>query len=88
MADRIRLRTDDVEWREADGEVVVLDMRDSTYFAVNRTGAAVWPELVEGATREDLVQRLVDRFDVDEGTAAEDLDRFLGEVRERGLLAA
>jgi coenzyme PQQ synthesis protein D (PqqD) len=87
MSDPVRLRPDDVEWREVEGEVVVLDLRDSTYFAVNETGAAIWPELARGTTREQLVARLVDRFAVDEATASKDLEAFLSALGERGLLA-
>jgi hypothetical protein len=87
MSDSLRLRADQIEWREVEGEVVVLDLSDSSYFAINKTGAALWHELVEGCTREQLVARITDRFTVDEPTALRDVDAFLGTVRERGLLA-
>jgi hypothetical protein len=86
MAESIRLRSDRVEWRDVDGEVVFLDLRDATYFAVNRTGAVLWPELVQGSTREQLVSRLTDQFAFDEKTACQDVDAFLSAVRDRGLL--
>ena len=82
----IRLRSDDLEWTEIDGEVVVLDLRESKYLSINRTGAAVWTALVEGATRDALLETLQARFDVDQPTAAEGLDAFLDVARERGLL--
>ncbi len=75
-----------LEWREVEGEVVALDDRSSEYLAVNRTGAALWPALVEGATRDELVTRLVEAFDVDRESAAADLDRFLGSLESRALL--
>ena len=88
MADILRLRGEQVEWREAEGEVVVLDLTDSSYFAVNKTGAAVWSQLAEGSTRDDLVANMTARFEVDEATAARDVDAFLDSVRARGLLSA
>jgi hypothetical protein len=83
----IRLRSEDLEWTEIDDEVVVLDLRDSTYLSVNRTGAALWTALAEGSTRGALLARLRERFDVDEAAAERGLDDFLALVRERGLLA-
>lgn len=82
----LRLRTDDLEWREVHGEVVAIDLKGSVYFTLNRTGAELWPALSEGATREQLVERLCARFGVDEETAGRDVDAFLEMLRERELL--
>jgi hypothetical protein len=87
VTDALRLRTDDIEWTEVEDAVVVLDLRDSSYFSLNKTGAALWPELLEGSTREQLVTRLTERFVVDETTASRDVAAFLGSLAERGLLA-
>jgi coenzyme PQQ synthesis protein D (PqqD) len=84
----IRLRDEDLEWTEIDEEVVVLDLRDSTYLSVNRTGAAVWTALAQGATEEALVEWLKERFDVDEASARQGLAAFLSAARGRGLLAS
>ena len=84
--DVIRLRSDDLEWTEVDDEVVVLDLSDAKYLAVNSTGAAIWPLLAEGATRATLLDTLKERFDVDDETAQGGLDAFLDAARERKLL--
>jgi hypothetical protein len=86
LAGQIRLRQDDVEWREIEGEIVVLDLRRSTYLAVNRIGALLWPRLAAGATRSALVQRLVDDFGLEPSTAESDVDDFLRELRDQELL--
>jgi hypothetical protein len=84
----LRLRSDDLEWREVHGEVVAIDLKGSVYFTLNRTGAELWPSLSEGATRDQLVERLCDAYRVDEATAARDVDAFLDSLRERELLTA
>ena len=86
MSDTIRLRDDALEWREVDGEVVALDLRASTYFAVNHTGAAIWPRLVAGATHAELVTEIRDRYDVADADAARHVDEFLDSLREKDLL--
>jgi hypothetical protein len=86
LAGQIRLRQDDVEWREIEGEIVVLDLRRSTYLAVNRIGALLWPRLAAGATRDVLVQKLVDDFGLQYSTAEPDVDAFLQELRDQELL--
>jgi hypothetical protein len=82
----LRLNRDALEWREVEGEVVALDVQAAEYIAANRAGATMWRKLADGATREELVAALVARFEVDEMTAARDVDRFLAALRERKLL--
>jgi hypothetical protein len=76
----------DIDWREIDGEVVVLDRRQGRYLAVNPSGAVLWPALVEGATEETLVERLLSRYVVDREKARRDVGAFLDWLGERGLL--
>lgn len=80
------LRADAVDWREVDGQVVVLDRAGSVYLAVNAAGAALWPAIVEGATRSQLVQVLLDTFDVERSRAERDVDVFVASLAERDLL--
>jgi len=86
MSEVLRLR-EEVEWRLVEGEVLALDMASQTYLSANRTGAVVWSALADGATREELVARLVAVFDVSENAASADVDAFLGALRARGMLA-
>jgi hypothetical protein len=84
--EKLQLRAEGLEWREIEGEIVALDRQSSRYLAVNRTGTALWPALKEGATREELIGRLVSAYDVDVQTAGRDLDVFLAALQERELL--
>ena len=86
MTGTIRLRGEALEWREVDGEVVALDLRAATYFAVNHTGAAIWPRLVTGATHAELVTEIRERYDVADEDATRHVDAFLESLREKDLL--
>ena len=86
MTETLRLRPDALDWREVEGEIVALDLRESTYVAVNRTGASIWPALLEGATRDELVGRLQGTFDIDRSRAEADVDAFVQSLRQRDLL--
>ena len=82
----MRLRTDDVVKQVTDGETVLLDLRSSTYFVVNETGTCLLPLLVQGAGRQELLDTLLETFDVGEAEAAADLDRFVGDLRNQDLI--
>ena len=65
---------------------MVLDLRGKTYLAINRTGACIWPALVAGAERAELVASLVESFDVSQDQAVADLEAFLTELAAHDLL--
>lgn len=80
------LRRDQLHWLESDGEVVALDERLLVYLNANPAGALLWQALAKGATRDDLVRDLQAEFEVDEATASADVDAFLADLDDRGLL--
>ena len=68
------------------GEIVALDPDGTEYLAINRTGAAIWPLLQDGATEAELVVRLTTAYEVDEATASRDVRAFLDMARHHGLV--
>lgn len=86
--DLLTLRPGELEWRQIDDEIVALDVRSASYLTLNGTGALLWRMLAAGATRSDLVDALVDDYDVMPVTAAADIDAFLTTLAQQALLAA
>ena len=84
----LRLRVDDLHWREIDGEVIALEARGSTYVAANGAGTLLWRALAEGTTPEALADELVRAYGIDRARAAEDIEHFLAQLTDQGLLAA
>jgi hypothetical protein len=84
----LRLRTDELNWRQIDDEIVALDGRKGAYLAINGSGALLWPLLVDGATPEQLVAVLVESYGIDKREAAADTDEFVSALSDQGLLAA
>lgn len=82
----LRLRSDALDWREVDGEIVALDAGTSMYFAANPTGTLLWRELASGTTRDRLVTRLAQEFELELEPAGADVDRFLAQLADQGLL--
>ena len=84
----LRLRTEELNWRQIDDEIVALDGRDGAYLAITGSGALLWPLLVAGATPGQLVSTLVDSYGIDESRAAADTEVFVSALSDQGLLAA
>lgn len=87
MTSQLRLRGEGVVWREVAGEVIAVDVPYSLYLSANTSGALIWRQLAQGTTREELVDLLADRYGIDSERAAGDVDAFVGQLEERGLLA-
>jgi hypothetical protein len=85
-ATRYRIRKQGISWRELDGQIVVLDLESSKYVTVNGAGAVIWERLIPGATLDEIVNELVEVFDIDVETARSDSEAFLDELRTRRML--
>lgn len=75
-----------IVWREVDDQVIVLDKRNSSYLAINDSGALLWKRIAAGATRTELAAALQADYGLDPPTAVADVDRFVSKMREHGLL--
>jgi hypothetical protein len=78
---------DEATWHELDGEIVVLDTVESIYFSLAGVGAMLWPMLVEGTTRDHLVNHVTSTFpDVSLDEARTDVDDFIESCIGNGLV--
>ncbi|UFU02399.1 PqqD family protein [Ruania suaedae] len=84
----MRLRAQDVSWREIDGEMVLLDLRTSTYLTANRVGTLLLRLLSEHErTVDELADALVTEFEIPRSRAQADVEAFIADLRTRKLLA-
>lgn len=86
QTDELRLRDHAAEWLEQNGETVLLDLGRSWYLGLNQSATRLWSELVQGTTRDRLIERLQSDYGVSQSRAAADVDAFVAECTERGLL--
>jgi Coenzyme PQQ synthesis protein D (PqqD) len=82
----MQLRQADLTWHVAGDEVVVLDLAGSVYLKLNGTGRVLWEALAAPTSDSALTAILVERYEIDEQGAADDVARFVAELRTRGLL--
>jgi hypothetical protein len=73
----------------ADGTGVILHLETKFYYTLNATGVEVWKAIGTGAkTERDVVEKLVEQFDVDVQTASADVASVLSMMRAEGLVRA
>ncbi|HEY3280942.1 MAG TPA: PqqD family protein [Armatimonadota bacterium] len=71
---------------ELPGEAVLLDLQGDALFALGPVATEVWRGLAEGRSLEDLRPGLLDKYDVGPDKLDQDLETFVSELREAGLL--
>ena len=81
-----RIRRDGIACSDLGSEVVILDLDTSRYFAACASAAVLVSALVEGASTDDLVRRVLAEYDVPSAEAAADVDAFLAQLQSRNLL--
>lgn len=53
---------------------------------LNETGELLWEKLSQGAELEDLTALLMSEYGIDEATAKQDAEEFVGKVKGEGFL--
>lgn len=77
--------------REIVGEYVMVPLGQGALefagmISTSETGAVLVDALNQDVSREELLERILSEYDVDEATAAADLDEFLDRLRKLNLL--
>jgi hypothetical protein len=84
-------RVQEVLRREIAGEVFLVPIRGKLadlqrLYVLDPVGDCIWEHLDGTSSREEMVSVIVDRFCVEPEEAAADLDGFIEELWEAGLL--
>lgn len=75
-----------VKFREEKFGAVLFETRSEKVFTLNPTGAAVVREIVSGTPSEMISDKLRDRFDDNGGRLTAEVESFLAQLKEKGLV--
>ena len=82
----VRLDPSAAKWRHVGDTIVVMDLRNSVYFSIGGSIAAVWPDLAEGVVVGELASQMADRFEAPADRILADLIALLGDLVERSVV--
>ena len=77
---------DGVLIEQIEGEAIVLNPNDDTYFSVNDVGAVLLSGIDDKLDLAAMTIRLTEQFDVDAATAAADLEAFIGSLLDAAII--
>ncbi len=78
---------EDVLFRELEGEAVLLNLSSEQYFGLDAVGTTMWHALTAGGTVDDACRSLLEIYDVSDDELRTDVQAFVGELAEAGLVA-
>ena len=76
----------DVLSQEVAGETVLLDLASESYFGLDEVGTRIWQLLQEGAGREQLIDTLLDEYEVERAELERDVGQLLDGLADAGLV--
>lgn len=76
---------DTVFAQEVDGEMVLLDMNSENYFGLDGVGTAFWQAMQEKETLKDILELLLEQYEVEPDVLEKDLFIFVGKLVDSGL---
>jgi len=84
--DQLVAVSDDVVFKEIDGEAVLLDLQRGEYFGLDPVGTRIWQTLVEHGCARPAIAALLEEFDVSPETLEGDIVRLLAELSTNHLI--
>lgn len=81
----VRLR-ESVVAQVMDGQMVLLDTRGGQYYDLNASGTLMLERLLAGASREQVIAAVEQKFQVSGERVATDLDALIVTLRDAGLI--
>ncbi|MEM9018664.1 MAG: PqqD family protein [Verrucomicrobiota bacterium] len=72
--------------QEANGEAILLSLESESYFGLDESGTRFWGALASGGTLDEVADKLLETFEVDEDELRKDLLAFVGELLEGKLV--
>jgi hypothetical protein len=80
-------RNPDMVFSEMDGETVMMSIENSEYYGLDPVASRIWELLDQPATVEQLVEKLLEEYEVDHDTCLDDVLSFSQELMEKKILS-
>ncbi len=77
--------------RTVAGENMLIPVGDTVFeyngiFCLTESGKLLWEQIKYGAEKEQLIDLLINEYEIDYKTASEDVTEFLGKLSEYGII--
>jgi hypothetical protein len=85
VLDRTMVASESAVYADLDGEAVLLNVDTGIYYGLDEVGTAIWRVLERGACETEIVERLLEEYDVEPAQLRGDVSTFLALLVDKGL---
>lgn len=82
------VHSDKVSHADVQDETILLHFERSEYFGLNAVGQSVWRLLTTPRSQDEVVQKLLEEYDVEEVTLRSDIEKLLIDLQQNGIIKA
>lgn len=77
--------------RDVVGENVLIPVGETALefngmIIINSTGAFIWKAIVEGSSKEEILKKMAETFEVTAEKAGQDIEEFLELLKDKGFI--
>jgi hypothetical protein len=69
-----------------DDSLALMSIESGKYYGLNSIGRAIWENIEEEKSFQDIVTSLINRFEIDEITCEEQCKEFIKELKQRNMI--
>ncbi len=84
--DTVISQIEEIVASDIDGETVMMSIQNGEYYGLDDIGSRIWGLFNKPVRVSDLIDTLLERFDVDRDTCKKDVLKFLNELNEDKIL--
>jgi hypothetical protein len=76
----------DIRFVVIEDQAILLDSKHGIYLGLDEIGTAIWHKIEDGATLDEICDRLFKEYEVSRDVLACDIQTFVGQLKEKGLI--
>ena len=76
----------EIDSADLNGEKVMMNLDKGKYFALNLVGSRIWEVIKEGIYVKDIINILLEEYDVDKATCERNVLDYLGVLKNEELI--
>ena len=88
MKNCIFKQSKDIIFRQEENEAILFNPESSDIVVINSTGCYIWGFLNGNHTKEDILEKIQEKFVVTKGPAEKDLDKFISDLKTLNFIAS
>lgn len=84
---RIPVRSDEIVWRNLEGELVLLNPNSGKYYGMNAVGCSFWEQIDGKKTLAEIVDLLLAEYDVKREIIEKDIEELASVLEEKEIIS-